>query len=125
MTNRRTQRWREIMATLSSPHFWLTLLGILGVVAVWLYLMYLGMQYDVRIGIPERFCSTIEERDKHILVIVLSIPFFLVGIIGVISEWMAIMAHRRAGRRFSIRSLVVFSTVMMVATLIILVALRC
>jgi hypothetical protein len=71
------------------------------------------------------FCSSDEQRNKHILVIVLSTPMFLVGMLGVIGEWMAIMDNRRAGRPNKFKPLVVFSILMQVAAVAILIALQC
>jgi hypothetical protein len=120
-----SNRWRVFLETVTSSHFWYTLLGILGVVLIWTYLFYLALQYDVRMVMHDTFCSSEEQRDKHILVIVLTLPFFLVGVVGTISEWMAIMENRRAGRKNSYKALIIFSLLIQVATVIILFALKC
>jgi hypothetical protein len=119
------ERWQRFVDTVSNPHFRLTVLGVLGAVLVWVYLLYLAIQYDTKLDSHTTFCSSTEERDKHILIIVMSIPFFMVGIIGVISEWMTLMENRRAGRKSHFKSLIVFSVVMQIATLVILLALKC
>lgn len=119
-------RWKETVATLSRPTFWWTLLGILGVLLVWVYLFYLAIKHlDTSLSLHSTFCSNDEERNRHILVIVLMTPLFLVGVIGVIGEWMTAMDNRRAGRRNHYKALAGFSVLLQVTALVILFALRC
>lgn len=120
-----SRRWQRVAATLSNPDFWLTLLGVLVVLLIWLYLFYLGLKYDVRMPLHASFCSSHEERDRHILMIVLTIPFFLMGMAGTISEWMHVMANRRAGRKIRLKSLAFFLIVLQIAAAVILAALQC
>lgn len=119
------QRWQGFVDAVSSPDFWLTLAGVLAVLLVWFYLFYLGLKYDVRMPLHATFCSSHEERDKHILMIVMTIPFFIMGMAGTISEWMTIMANRRAGRRNRFKSLIFFLVILQVSAVIILSAFQC
>lgn len=119
-------RWGVFVATVSTMNFWVTVIGVLGALLVWFYLFYLAIKHlDTSLVMRSSFCSSDEERNKHILAIVLATPLFLVGMLGVIGEWMAIMDNRRAGRKNKVKSLVVFSILMQVAAVVILVALKC
>lgn len=118
--------WRVFVETLSSPTFWWTLLGILAALLIWFYLFYLAIKnLDTSLAMYSTFCSSHEERNRHILVIVLSTPLFLVGLIGTIGEWMTVMENRRHGRKNRYKPLIVFALMMQVSALIILTALQC
>lgn len=119
-------RWKVFTETVTTANFWWTALGVLAALAIWFYLFYLAIKYlDTSLAMHSTFCSSDEERNRHILIIVLSTPLFLVGLIGVIGEWMAIMDNRRAGRRNQYKHLAVFSVMLQVTAVIILLALRC
>lgn len=119
-------RWRVFMETLATPTFWWTLLGVLAALLVWFYLFYLAIKYlDTSLAMHSTFCSSDEERNKHILAIVLMTPLFLVGLIGVIGEWMNMMDNRRAGRKNKYKAIIVFSVMMQFSALGILFALKC
>lgn len=120
------RRWDAMVTTLSSPHFWWTLLGVLAALAVWVVLFRMAIQHlDTSLSMHSTFCTTHEERNWHILALVLLTPLFLVGLIGVIGEWMAQMETRRKGRKAKWRALIVFSILMQVTALFILIALNC
>lgn len=119
-------RRRMFMEMLSTPTFWWTLLGVMGALLVWFYLFYLAIKYlDTSLAMHSSFCSNDDQRNRHILAIVLMTPPFLVGLIGVIGEWMTLMDQRKAGRKYPLKALVVFSVMMQVAAVGILVALQC
>ncbi|MDD4881325.1 MAG: hypothetical protein PHR30_02075 [Gallionellaceae bacterium] len=119
-------RWKVFVETLATPTFWWTLLGIAAALLIWFFLFYLAIkQLDTSLAMQSTFCSSDEERNRHILVIVLMSPLFLVGLIGVIGEWMTVMDNRRAGRKNKYKALAVFATLLQVAALVILFALRC
>ncbi|MFA5082385.1 MAG: hypothetical protein WC474_07575 [Hydrogenophilaceae bacterium] len=119
-------RWKVFVETVSTPTFWWTLLGIAAALLIWFYLFYLAIkQLDTSLAMHSTFCSSDEERNQHILVIVLMTPLFLVGLIGVIGEWMTVMDNRRAGRRNKYKALAVFATLLQVTALVILFALKC
>jgi len=114
------------MEMLATPTFWWTLLGVMGALLVWFFLFYLAIKYlDTSLAMHSSFCSNDDQRNRHILAIVLMTPPFLVGLIGVIGEWMTLMDHRKAGRKYPLKPLVVFSVMMQIAAVGILVALQC
>lgn len=117
---------RVFIETLSTSTFWWTLLGILVALMVWFYLFYLAIKYlDTSLAMYSTFCSTDEERNRHILIIVMSIPVFAMGLLGFIGEWMTIMDNRRAGRKNRFQPLIVFSSMFQLSALVILIALQC
>jgi len=119
-------RWKVFTETLSTSTFWWTLLGILGALLVWFYLFHMAIRLlDTSMALHSTFCSNEAERDKRLLVIILSTPLFLVGLLGVIGEWMTVMDNRKAGRKSKFKPLIVFSILMQVTALVILVALQC
>jgi hypothetical protein len=119
-------RWKVFTETVTTANFWWTTLGILGALVVWFYLFYLAIKHlDTSLAMHSTFCSSDEQRNNHILAIVLTTPLFLVGLIGVIGEWMTIMDNRRAGRKNKYKAIIVFSIMMQVTALIILFALKC
>lgn len=119
-------RWKLFVETVTTPDFWWTLLGIVAALAVWFFLFYLAIKHlDTSLVMRSTFCASDEERNRRILVIVLTTPLFLVGLIGVIGESLAILDNRRAGRRHQFRPLVVFALMLQVTAAIILYALQC
>ena len=80
---------------------------------------------DTSMTMYSSFCSSESQRNRHILAIVLLMPFFLVGILGVIGEWMTIMDNRKAGRKNRYKSLIVFSVMMQASTALIFLAMQC
>lgn len=120
------QRWDAIVETLSSPVFWWTLLGVLGALAFWFYLFYLAIKYiDTSLSMHSTFCSSDTERNWHIFALTMLTPLFLVGFIGVVSEWLTLMENRAKGRKTPLKHLIIFSLLMQVTGLLILVALQC
>lgn len=99
---------------------------MVGALLVWFYLFYLAIKHlDTSLAMHSTFCDSDEQRNKHILTIVLSTPIFLVGLIGVIGEWMTIMDNRRHGRRNTYKAIIVFSIMLQVSAVVILTALQC
>lgn len=119
-------RWQAVVETLSSPYFWWTLLGILGAILVWFYIYYLAIKYlDTSLSIHSTFCSNDNERNWHILALTLLTPLFLVGMLGVISEWITLMENRVKHRKTPLKALIWFSVLLQVTGGLILVALEC
>lgn len=119
-------RWKVFTETVTTANFWWTVLGVVAALLVWFYLFYLAIkQLDTSLAMYSTFCSSHEERNRHILVIVLTTPLFLVGLIGAIGEWLAIMDNRRAGRRNQYKHLIIFAALLQATALVILLALRC
>lgn len=119
-------RLKVFRETVTSGNFWLLFLGICAVLAVWFYLLYLSIRYlDTSLAMYSSFCSSDEERNQHILMIVLAIPLFLAGLIGTIGEWMTVMDNRRDKRKSNYKSLLVFAAMLQLSALFILIALQC
>lgn len=119
-------RWRVFTATVTTANFWWTVLGVSGALLVWFYIFRIAIRLlDTTMAVHSTFCATDEQRDRHILAIVLLTPLFLVGMLGVISEWMAIMDNRKAGRKNKFKPLIVFSILMQATSVGILLALQC
>ena len=119
-------RWQAVVETLSSPYFWWTLLGIVGAIVVWFYIYYLAIKYlDTSLSIHSTFCSNDTERNWHILALTLLTPLFLVGMLGVISEWITLMENRAKHRKTPLKALIWFSVLLQVTGGLILVALEC
>lgn len=120
------QRWDEALEVLSSPTFWWSLLGVLGAVVFWFYLFYLAIKYiDTSLSMHSTFCSDDTERNWHIFALTLLTPLFLVGFIGVVSEWLTLMENRAKGRKTPLKYLIGFSVLMQATGVLILVALQC
>lgn len=119
-------RLKVFKETVSSGNFWLLFLGICTVLSVWFYLFYLSIRYlDTSLAMHSTFCSSDEERNRHILMIVLALPLFIAGLIGSIGEWMTVMDNRRYKRKSSYKSLLVFLVLLQVSAVFILIALQC
>lgn len=119
-------RWKVFTETVTTANFWWTAIGICGALVVWFYLFHLAIKLiDSSMALRTTFCSNDVQRDRHLLVIIMLTPLFLVGMLGVIGEWMTLMDNRKAGRRSKYKALVVFSILMMVTSLSILLALQC
>lgn len=119
-------RWRVFTETVTSANFWWTVLGIIGALLVWFYIFHIAIKLlDTSMALRSTFCATDEQRDRHILAIILLTPLFLVGMLGVISEWMTIMDNRKAKRKNQFKPLIVFSILMQVTSVGILLALQC
>lgn len=119
-------RWKVFTATVTTANFWWTVLGVVAALMVWFYLFYLAIKYlDTSLAMHSTFCASDEERNQRILIIVLMTPLFLVGLLGVIGEWMTIMDNRRAGRKNKFKALAVFSVLLQVTAVVILYALQC
>lgn len=122
----RGSRWQRIAQVLANPHFWLTLVGVVGALLVWFYLFYLAIKYvDTSLAMHSTFCSSHDERNRHILALTLLTPLFLVGLLGVVSEWLTLMENRAKKRKTSLKALIGFSVLLQVSGLFILVALQC
>lgn len=120
------QRWERIARVLSSRHFWWTLLGVSGALVVWFYLFHQAIKHiDTSLAMHSTFCTSDAERNQRILAIVLLIPLFLVGLLGVIGEWMAFVDNRRHGRKTNFKPLIYFSVLLQVTALFILIAMQC
>ncbi|HEX8979374.1 MAG TPA: hypothetical protein VF811_06660 [Parasulfuritortus sp.] len=119
-------RWKVFTETLATPTFWWTVVGISGALVVWFYLFHMAIRLlDSSLVLRSTFCASDAQRDRHILVIVLVTPLFLVGMLGVIGEWMAIMDNRKLRRKNRFKALGVFSALMILSSLAILLALQC
>lgn len=119
-------RWKVFTETIATSTFWWTVIGICGALVVWFYLFHMAIRLlDSSLVLRSAFCATDSQRDKHILAIVLLTPLFLVGMLGVIGEWMAIMDNRKRGRKNQFKSLAGFSVLMILSSLAILFALQC
>lgn len=117
---------RELAATMRTARFWYTVIVIACALLVWIYLYHLAIKHlDTSLSLYSTFCSSRDERNRHILVLVLLTPLFLVGLIGVIGEWMQFIEGRHKGRRVSLKYLVLFLVLMQVTGLGILIALDC
>ena len=119
-------RLKVFRETIVTANFWMLFFGIMGALAIWFYLFYLAIKYlDTSLAMHYTFCSNDEQRNRHLLAITLMTPLFLVGMIGVIGEWMTVMDNRRKKRKNNYKPLVVFSILLQVSALFILVALQC
>lgn len=119
-------RWKLFTETVATTNFWWTTLGILAALVVWFYLFYLAIkQIDTSMALHSTFCSSDRQRDMHLLVIILATPLFLVGMLGVIGEWMTVMDNRKAGYKNNFKPLIAFLVLMQVSAVVILIALRC
>ncbi len=119
-------RWQAVTSTLANPNFWLALVGVVGALLVWFYLFYLAIKYiDTSLAMHSTFCSSDDERNRHILALTLLTPLFLVGLMGVISEWLTLMENRAKKRKTPLKALVGFSLLLQVSGLFILIALQC
>jgi uncharacterized membrane protein YidH (DUF202 family) len=119
-------RWKVFTENLKSANFWWTVIGIFGALLVWFYLFHLAIKLlDSSMALRSTFCTSDEQSDRHILVIIIITPLFLVGMLGVIGEWMTLMDNRKAKRKSKYKSLVVFSILMILTSISILLALRC
>ncbi len=117
---------RELAALMAAPRFWWTLLGVLVALAVWFYLFYLAIKYvDTSLSLHSTFCASPQQRQLRILVIVLITPLFLVGLLGVIGEWIQFVENRARGRRVVLKPLVLFLILMQATATVILIALHC
>ncbi len=118
--------WRVFKQTIRTSTFWWTLLGVLAALLIWFYLFYLSIKYlDTSLAMHSTFCSSDYERNFHILAIVLLVPLFMVGMLGVIGEWMAVMDHRRKKRKYEYKPLIGFFFLMQISAVLILIALQC
>lgn len=121
-----TRQFRELAEAMAAPKFWYTLLGVLAALLIWFYLFYLAVKHvDTSLSLHSTFCDDREERNWHILVITLLTPLFLVGVLGVIGEWMSFIDNRHKGRRATLKPLILFLVLMQVTALFILIALNC
>ena len=93
---------------------------------VWAAIYYLAIKYiDPGMALRSTFCSNDDERNNHLLVIILLTPLFIVGVIGIISEWLTVMENRAKHRKSSLKPLLAFSLLLQVSGALILVALQC
>jgi hypothetical protein len=121
-----TRQFRELAHAMASARFWYTLLGVLAALLVWFYLLYLAVKHlDTGLSLHSTFCGSHEQRNWHLFVITLLTPLFLVGLLGVIGEWMQFMEHRHLGRKTALKPLLLFLVLMQVTALLILIALNC
>lgn len=117
---------RELADAMATARFWYTLVGVLMALLVWFYLFYLAVKHvDTSLSMHSTFCDSHEQRNWHILVITLFTPLFLVGLLGVIGEWMQFVENRHKGRKTPLKALILFLVLMQVTALIILIALNC
>lgn len=117
---------RTLAASMATARFWYTLLGIVVALLVWLYLFYLSVKYlDTSLSLHSTFCGSHDERNRHILALVMLTPLFLVGMLGVIGEWLQFMEKRAQGRKAPLKALLLFLLLMQVTGLAILIALDC
>ncbi len=117
---------QDIARLLTSRKFWYTLIGVLMALLVWVYLFYLAIKHlDTSLSLHSTFCGSHEQRNRHILVITLLTPLFLVGLLGVIGEWMQFVENRQKGRKPQTLALILFLILMQVTALFILMALDC
>ncbi len=120
------RRWRTIEETLSNPNFWLAFVGVVGALLIWFYLFYLAIKYiDTSLAMHSTFCSSDDERNRHILALTLLTPLFLVGLLGVVSEWLTLMENRAKKRKSSLKALIGFSVLLQASGVFILIALQC
>lgn len=119
-------RWKVFSETVTTANFWWTVLGIVGVLVLWFYLFHIAIKLlDTSMRLSSSFCSSDAQRNRHLLVIILSTPLFIVGMLGVIGEWMTTMENRKARRKSNYKPLIAFSALLQVSALVILLALRC
>ncbi|MGQ9685447.1 MAG: hypothetical protein ACUVT2_03950 [Thiobacillaceae bacterium] len=117
---------RELAAVMRTAKFWYTLMGVLVALLIWFYLFYLAVKHlDTSLSMHSTFCDSHEQRNRHILVITLLTPLFLVGLLGVIGEWMQFVENRHKGRKTPLKPLILFLVLMQVTALFILIALNC
>lgn len=117
---------RELAASMTTARLWYTVIGIVCALLVWVYLFYLAVKHlDTSLSMHSTFCGSHDERNRHILALVLLTPLFLVGLLGVIGEWMQFLDSRHKGRRAPLKYLVLFLILMQVTGLGILIALDC
>ncbi len=120
------RQFRELADAMATAKFWYTLLGVLAALLIWFYLFYLAVKHlDTSLSMHSTFCDSHEKRNWHILVITLLTPLFLVGVLGVIGEWMSFIDNRHKGRKTALKPLVLFLVLMQVTALFILIALNC
>lgn len=117
---------RELAALLATARFWYTLLGVTLALLVWFYLLYLAIGYfDRNLSLHATLCGGHEQRNWHYLAITLLTPLFLVGLLGVIGEWMQFVDNRSKGRKTPLQHLILFLVLMQVTGLAILMAMDC
>ncbi|MCS6787591.1 MAG: hypothetical protein NZ524_11235 [Thiobacillaceae bacterium] len=117
---------RQLLALLATARFWYTFLGVTLALLLWAFLFHQSVKVlDTSLTMHSAFCASHEERNRHILVLVLTIPLFLVGLIGVIGEWIQFVENRAKGRRTPIKSLIAFFVLMQATAAVILLALQC
>lgn len=120
------RRLEDLVQVVTSARFWYTLLGMLAALLVWFYLLYLAIeQFDRRPSIHAAICGGSLERNWHMLALVMLTPLFLVGLLGVIAEWMTYLEHRAKGRRTTLKPLILFLMLMQVTAVFILIAMEC
>lgn len=118
--------WKVFNETIRSRSFWLTLLGICAALLVWIYLFYLTVKnVDSSRLLYSKFCANDQQRNRHLFAIAVLTPVFIVGLIGVLGEWMRFMDNRRDGRPSKPRDLFLFIALMLGAALLIAFALHC
>lgn len=121
-----TRQLRELADAMATRKFWYTLIGVSIALLIWFYLFYLAIKYvDTSLSMHSTFCDSSEERNWHILVITLLTPLFLVGLLGVIGEWMQFVENRHKGRKTAFKPLILFLVLMQVTAMFILIALNC
>lgn len=121
-----TRQFRELADAMATPKFWYTLLGMLAALLVWFYLLYLAIeQFDRRPSLHSAVCGGSLERNWHMLAMVMLTPLFLVGLLGVIAEWMTYLEHRAKGRKTTLKPLILFLVLMQVTAVFILIAMEC
>ncbi len=117
---------RELAALLATARFWYTLLGVTLALLLWFYLLYQAIEYfDRNFSMHATLCGGHEQRNWHYLAITLLTPLFLVGLLGVIGEWMQFVDNRSKGRKTTFKPLILFLVLMQVTGLAILIAMDC
>lgn len=120
------RQMRELVRLLASARFWYTLLGVTLALLVWFYLLYLAIEhFDRDLSLHATLCGGHEQRNWYYLAITLLTPLFLVGLLGVIGEWMQFVDNRSKGRKTSFKALILFLVLMQVTGLTILIAIDC
>lgn len=117
---------RTLARLLVSARFWYTLLGVTLSLLVCFYLLYQAIEhFDRDLSLHATICGEYRQRNLNYLVIILLTPLFLIGVVGVIGEWMQFIDNRSKGRKTSLKALILFLVLMQVTGLAILHAMDC
>lgn len=130
MAKRRVKRtrntWTELRATLENRHFWVLMGWSALVVGVAGFLLWLAIKYwDTSLSLRTMQCQRWGNTNWSILAMALIAPFFIISVLGAISELWHNLERRHKHITTHWRSFVVFTAMVLVLGGVILAILRC